>query len=97
MPEMHVTRTGRFGSVFIRGLPPEDTTEKQQRALAQLASIYQARNPDAYSLRPAGISQPGGWNLVTEAGEFEKFLSITGAILAHQYGPLAEYQDEEEA
>ena len=96
MPEMHVTRTGRFGAVFIRGLPPADTTEKQQRALEQLASIYAARNPDAILYWPKGTSQPGGWNLVTPSAEFEKFLSITTAILANQFETLAHYRDEED-
>jgi hypothetical protein len=81
-----------WSSIFLAGLPPRDVSEKQWQALSELARLH-AASGTAFTNSPA--HHPGGWSITARPGDFEKLHSIAAAILAHQYGPLAEYRAKE--
>jgi hypothetical protein len=97
LSKLEITYGTDWCSMFIAGLPPKDLEERQWGALTQLASIYGKRMQDQRVARPLDISFPGGWSITARTAEFGRLHDIAGAILAHQYGPLAVYRDGTDA
>lgn len=97
MSGLQITYGTDWMSMFLAGLPPKDITEKQWKALGELASIHAKRTEGQHPNLRANVNLTGGWGIVARPAEFVELHNIAGAILAHHYGTLADYRDEPQA